>query len=243
MSWASIYKAVLPYIVSIQTPRGSGTAFLFTYNEGKTVAALATAAHVVEYADDWKLPIKIVHFKTKKEFFATDDKRVIFIDRRLDSASILLFGKVDIGLPQDTLPLIDPKKVLNIGVEVGWVGFPSIASSNLCFFTGPISACLQDYNSYLIDGVAINGVSGGPVFYEPKEHSKKAKPKIIGTVSAYMPNRAYGDTLPGLLRVQDVTAFHDTIKMIKSIDEAKKKKAEQYKKEERGESSNKPQKD
>ena len=79
MSWASIYKAVLPYIVSIQTPQGSGTGFLFTYNEGKTVAGLATAAHVVEYADDWKLPIKIIHFETKKELFVTDDDYVIFI--------------------------------------------------------------------------------------------------------------------------------------------------------------------
>lgn len=237
MSWASIYKAVLPYIVSIQTPQGSGTGFLFAYNEGKTIAGLATAAHVVEHADDWKTPIKIVHFKTKKELFTTDDDRVIFIERKLDSASIFLFGKLNIGLPQNTLPLISSTKVLRIGVEVGWVGFPSIASSNLCFFTGPISAYLQEYKSYLIDGVAINGVSGGPVFYSTNDDSSKAKPKIIGTVSAYMPNRIYGDTLPGLMRVQDVTAFRKTIGVLKSLDEAKKKKAEQVQEQRKEQSS------
>lgn len=231
VSWATIYKTVLPYIVSIQTPQGSGTGFLFTYNEAKTVAGLATAAHVVEYADKWKLPIKIVHFETKKELFSIDDDRVIFVNRELDSASILLFGELDIGLPQNTLPLIDSKKILRIGVEVGWIGFPSIASSNSCFFTGPVSTYLQESNSYLIDGVAINGVSGGPVFYSTKNRSSKANIKIIGTVSAYMPNRIYGDTLPGLMRVQDVTEFHERIKMLKSLDEAKKKKAEQVQKQ------------
>ncbi|MFC1958404.1 serine protease [Chloroflexota bacterium] len=230
MSWVSIYKKVLPYIVSIQTPEGSGTGFLFTYNEGKTIAGIATAAHVVKYADDWKLPIKIIHFETKTEIFLTDDKRVIYISESLDSASILLFSKDNSILPKDTLPLMDPEKFINVGVEVGWVGFPSISSSNLCFFTGPISARLKDYNSYLIDGVAINGVSGGPVFYASKDDSRKLKPKIVGAVTAYRPNRLRGDTLPGLLQAQDLTAFYETIKTLKSYDDAKNKKLEQERK-------------
>ena len=57
-----------------------------------------------------------------------------------------------------------------------------------------------------------------------------------------MPNRIYGDTLPGLLRAQDVTPFHDTINALKSLDEAKKKETEQDK-EEHEKPSNKPPKD
>jgi hypothetical protein len=201
---------------------------LFTYNKTKTVAGLATAAHVVAHADAWKEPIKIIHSVTETELFVTDDDRVIFLDHSRDSASIMLFGNFDIGFPSDTLPLIGTNTILRIGVEVGWLGFPSIASPNLCFFTGRISACLEDYDSYLIDGVAINGVSGGPVFYIPQRSSS---PKIIGTVTAYMPNRIGGDTLPGLLRVQDVTSFHKTIETIKDFDEAKEKKIEQEDKE------------
>jgi len=230
MNWLTCVQAVRPYIVSIETPQLSGTGFLFTYNKTKTVAGFATAAHVVAHADAWKEPIKLIHSVTKTELFITDEERVIFLDHTRDSASIMLFGNFDIGLPSDTLPLIGANTILRIGVEVGWLGFPSIAVPNLCFFTGLISACLEDYDSYLIDGVAINGVSGGPVFYIPKSSSS---PKIIGTVSAYMPNRIRGDTLPGLLRVQDVTSFHSTIETLKSMDEARKKKTKQLRKQAR----------
>lgn len=63
-----------PYIVSIETLDGSGTGFLFTYNKTKLIAGVATAAHVVDHADKWKEPIKLVHSITKKELFVTDEK-------------------------------------------------------------------------------------------------------------------------------------------------------------------------
>ncbi len=229
MDWAKTFKAIEPYIVSIETPEGSGTASLFTYNEEKTITGFATAAHVVSHADKWKQPIKLIHYVSKKELFIPDEKRVIFLDRKRDSASILLFGKLDVDIPKETLQLIGTTNILKIGVEVGWLGFPSIAQTNLCFFSGRISTYIQYNGSYLIDGVAINGVSGGPVIYTPTSNSN---PKIIGTVTAYMPNIISGGTLPGLLSVQDVTAFHDTIKFLKSRDEAKKKRGEQAKIEE-----------
>jgi hypothetical protein len=70
-----------------------------------------------------------------------------------------------------------------------------------------------------LDGVAINGVSGGPVF-----DISKSELRIIGTVAAYIANRATGETLPGLAVAQDVSHFHDIALHIKSIDEANKKK-------------------
>lgn len=238
MSWAKNYKTIEPYIMSLETPNGSGTAFLFTYNESNTIAGFATAAHIVEHAHEWQQPIKLTHFTTKKEFFIKEGERVLLIDRMRDSASILIMNK-NLGLPEDTLPLIDPTKILSIGAEVGWVGFPSIASPNLCLFTGCISAQLEGRDSYLIDGVAVNGVSGGPVLHYS---AKNKQLRIIGTVSAYVSNRIYGETLPGLLRVQDVTPFHDAINTLKSFDEARKKQAEQDK-EEREKSSKKPKKE
>jgi len=225
MNWHVLVEKIRPYIFMIQTPEGSGTGFLFTYNDRKTVFGVATAAHVIEHANEWKLPIKLKHYNSQTEIFVNAEERAVFIDKARDSASILIAGNLDY-LPKETLPLIDPDKFKKIGVEVGWMGFPSIAYPELCFFTGGISAFAED--SYLIDGVAINGVSGGPVFCE----LKSGEPQIIGTVLAYMANRIRGDALPGLLKAQDVTSFHKHIKLIKDIDEARQKQEEERRRQE-----------
>ena len=51
---------------------------------------------------------------------------------------------------------------------------------------------------------------------------------IIGVVSAYIPNKATGETLPGLSVVADIGAYRDIAERIQSIDQAKvqTKKAE-----------------
>ncbi len=97
----------------------------------------------------------------------------------------------------------------------------------LCFFSGCISARREQRKAYLIDGVSINGVSGGPVLcsIEPKGV------EIIGIISAYVANRATGATLPGLSIAQDVSYLHGVVQRIKSLDEAKNKK-QQLKEEE-----------
>ena len=92
----------------------------------------------------------------------------------------------------------------------------------MCFFSGCISARREERKAYLIDGVSINGVSGGPVFYSTETDGVE----IVGIVSAYKANRATGSSLPGLLIAQDVSHFHGVIQHIKSIDEARKKKQE-----------------
>jgi hypothetical protein len=210
MTWSATYRNVLPYVVAIETPEGSGTGFMFAYNAKKSIVAFATAAHVVEHAHEWKLPIKLRHHVTQKEVFVPEPEWIILLDRRRDSASVLI-ANGHLKLPPDQPPMIDSTKYKPIGIEVGWVGYPSIAHPNLCFFSGRISAFLQKDDSYLIDGVAINGVSGGPVFVQ----SKDDVPQVIGTVSAYMPNRIRGDALPGLLRAQDVTSFQVAIATMK----------------------------
>jgi hypothetical protein len=72
----------------------------------------------------------------------------------------------------------------------------------------------------MIDGVAIPGVSGGPVILS----SVAEGCQFIGAVSAY---RAGGQALPGLLVAQDVSHFHTVISTLRSWDEAKAKKAEE----------------
>ena len=82
-------------------------------------------------------------------------------------------------------------------------------------FSGRISAWIESDNAYLVDGVAINGVSGGPAFIVGN--------MLIGVVSAYIPNRAMGEPLPGLAVVRGVNQYHDLAQEFETLDQAKAK--------------------
>ena len=144
------------------------------------------------------------------------NERVLRIDHARDSAA-LLFYKRDLPFPTEVLSLIPEESHLMQGKEIGWLGFPSVSSTDLCFFSGKISAYRKPYSQYLVDGVAINGVSGGPAFALLGQEIS-----IVGSVTAYVPNVSTGDTLPGLMIVQDVSQFHEIAAEISSIEEARK---------------------
>lgn len=228
MNWNQIVDKVKPYIVKIETPAGSGTGFLCLYNDSKEWCGIATALHVVEYADEWQQPIKIIHQLSPEQIFLKDRERVIFSDWKTDSAIVFFQKPKASQLPDSLISLRPLDKSLNIGSEVGWLGFPYMEAYTLCFFSGCISARREDRKAYLIDGVSINGVSGGPVLYFTEAEGVE----IIGIVSAYVANRATGATLPGLSIAQDVTHLHGVVQKIKSIDEAQKKKQQLKEKEE-----------
>lgn len=225
MEWQESYDRIKPYLIRIDSEDGFGTGFLLAYNQDHSVAAIATAAHVVDHANNWRKPLKLGHYDTKEFSFYDDQNRVIWSDTVKDGATILV-RSTSLTLPSNTLPLMDATKYKRIGVEVGWVGFPAIVPYELCFFSGKISSFLEREDCYLIDGVAINGVSGGPVFGQLHDSTPE---EIIGIVSAYMPSRRIGESLPGLVRAQDVTPFHEHIQRIRSFDEAKEKEQETQK--------------
>src|ERR1019366_6072997 len=204
MNWNAIVDKVSPYVVKIETPRGHGTVFLCLYNQDKTFLGIATARHVVSYADEWQQPIRVQHFPSGTIKFLKEADRTILSDPDTDSA-VILFAPGDLGLPQELIQLLPTTASLDIGTEIGWLGYPALAAYTLCFFSGNVSARRE--HSYLIDGVAINGVSGGPVIYSIDTEGVQ----FVGTVSAYMSNRATGDVLPGLAIAQDVSHFHDMI--------------------------------
>jgi hypothetical protein len=82
-----------------------------------------------------------------------------------------------------------PRHAVTKGMEVGWIGYPSVASNSPCFFSGRIAGYLESPLMYLIDGTGIPGLSGGPVFDE--------QGRVLGIVSAYMgPDKA---TMAGVL--------------------------------------------
>ena len=217
ITWGKAIEIVKSYVVKIDTPSISGTGFLCAYTESKIVCGIATAAHVVNKSHIWEEPIRIKHFISGETKLLHASDRGIFLDLKLDTA-VILFAKGKITFPKDTLTFLSEKKYLRAGNEIGWVGFPSVSPNNLCFFTGRISCWVDDIRTYLVDGVAINGVSGGPVFYMSKDGII-----VIGSVTAYLPNRV-GAT-PGLAMVSHVEQYQRVIKTIKNMGEAKKKEA------------------
>jgi hypothetical protein len=122
--------------------------------------------------------------------------------------------------------MVAKDKYYKRGVEIGWLGFPAIPRAGLCFFSGRVSSYHQSDSLYFIDGVAINGVSGGPAFilgYDAERKHETAQ--LMGVVSAYIPNLATGNILPGLAIVQDVAEFHDLAESFRSLDDAKAKES------------------
>ena len=221
MDWEKAAQSVIPYIFKIETPQTMGTGFLCLYNKAKTILGIATAHHVIDYAMKWKQPIKLFHHETNKSLFLKELEYLIFSDWETDSA-VILFKKPKFKLPTKLIELLPLGSPLVFGGEVGWLGFPTIEPFTLCFFNGNISAWQDDRRAYLIDGVAINGVSGGPVMYIRDETHLQ----IVGIISAYRASRVTGETLPGLLYAQDVSHFHEVTAQIRSLEDAKKKKEE-----------------
>lgn len=218
MTWHKTYKSIAKHVFRIETPGGSGTGFLFAFNSDKSLAAVATALHVIDQAHRWRQPIRLIQHDTSAEAFLEYGDRGMLIDYRRDSAAIIITSDL-FELPKNLLPILEKDKFKKVGVPLGWVGYPALAPSELCFFQGCISAFVEHDDSYLIDGVAINGVSGGPVFAEIGE----SEPELVGIISAYLSNRQVSGTLPGLLKAHDVTHLYKTIDAIKSLDDARAK--------------------
>jgi len=218
MTWSEAVDVIEPHVVRISTPQASGTGFLIANARNNTMCGVATAAHVVDHAHYWEEPIRIDHASSGKSLVVRRHERALFLDGARDTAA-LIFNRGDLPLPPDPLGLAPKDKFLRVGNKIGWIGFPAIPAASLCFFSGDISAWLHAQTAYLVDGVAINGVSGGPAFHIVE--STPPAVMIVGVVSAYVPNRATGEVLPGLSVVRDVSQFHELVPAFVSLDQAR----------------------
>lgn len=214
MPWYEGVDMIRPHIVRISTPRGTGTGFLVSHSKNSSVVGIATAAHVIDHAHYWEEPIRIDHISSGESLLVRHTQRAVFIEAQRDTAA-MLFQRSNLPLPTEILQLAPKGAYLRTGADLGWLGFPAI-STELCFFGGRISAWLAKDSAYLVDGVAINGVSGGPAFTLHENQPLL----IMGVLSAYVPNRATGEVLPGLAVVRDVGQFHDLAPTFASLDQA-----------------------
>ena len=185
MEWYAAIEQVSSHVVRILTPQGAGTGFLVDLPNKKKLCGIATASHVVSHAHLWESPIRIIHHSSGKDTLLHFNERAIILNEANDTAMVV-FDPGDIPFPTEALSLTPEKKYVKPGVEIGWLGFPSVAPDNLCFFSGRVSLW-QKGKGYLVDGVAINGVSGGPAF-----HGRTDSVSLAGVVSAYIPNQSTG---------------------------------------------------
>ena len=214
LDWGDAVEQLEEHLVRLSTPIAMGSGFLLSWPSATQLFAVATAAHVLDHAYDWEEPIRLEHLGSGQSVVLRPEARVILLDREHDTAT-LLFELPDWQPKLSQLQLAPRGAYLRVGSEVGWLGFPALAET-LCFFSGRVS-CWQDADqSYLIDGVAINGVSGGPTFC-----ITEVGVMVIGVVSAYIPNMATGEPLPGLAVARDVSHFHASIEQFASLDQAR----------------------
>lgn len=217
LEWYEAVELLEQHIFKISTPCGFGTGFLLSVGETGELCSVATAAHVLGHAYEWGEPMRVEHYASGRGVLLREPDRAVFVDNTLDTAA-LCFHRDALPVPQRALRLAPEEVHLRVGNEVGWVGFPAMTPDTLCFFSGRISTYLLERNSYLVDGIAVNGVSGGPaVTIDPDGVT------VIGLVSAYIPNRATGEPLPGLCLLSGVTHLQSTLESLRSFWEAKKR--------------------
>jgi|Deesub1362B_J571_1020462.scaffolds.fasta_scaffold05845_3 hypothetical protein len=202
-AWSEAIQKFKPYVVFIETPHSAGTGFFIGAKESGIVG-VATAYHVISKAVKWREGLIISQpasswriFINKYEVYQYEKKDSALLRFQLDELNLP-------GLPLEPLPIIEVKKRLKEAVEIGWCGYPGIVKPpTLCFFHGRVSAWLPEHEAYVVDGIAINGVSGAPAFTVTEDD----KPKIVGMVTAYIPNVTLEGPLPGLSWVFSINHY------------------------------------
>jgi hypothetical protein len=197
-------------VIKIESDAGSGTGFVYRNRDG--VALIATAAHVVKEAADVGLPLTLWNERNLPPITLQKSERSIsvnFSPSTGDAAIISIKPEILRNFSKDDVPIFGWDRVLRTGEQVGWVGFPTTHKDTLCFFSGSISARLTGTRkAYLVDGVGICGVSGGPVFRMDMRVGYKAV-IIVGIISHFHPfqtprsaNDKRQDSYPGLLQIE-----------------------------------------
>ena len=181
--WSECIAQVAPQVVRVQTDDRSGTGFILYGTEGGS-RFIVTARHVTESFPGDDRPFFVVHGATVFRYGMPGSKDALFIRfSERPGSDVSVFAVINKLLPKPGIHLISPSERVQIteGVEVGWLGFPSLdhLEPELSFFSGRVSRVDLLNNRYLIDGTNVPGCSGGPVFL-PSAYG----PRIIPGLSA-----------------------------------------------------------
>ena len=206
MPWDRVVDLAERIVFQIRAGDSRGTCFAISIGKQpkspSTHYMFATAWHVVENAADSSLTMSMLSANGKISFEAKGGfYQIIQLESEVFDTALIYLRTSEEILPQGhLLPMLDWDREMPKGTEIGWVGFPVIGGGEFCFFKGTISGHVKSPPTYLVDGVAINGVSGGPAL-DNRAH-------IIGLVSSYMPNQLNEYiTLPGLVGLVPINAI------------------------------------
>ena len=199
VNWSNAVSEMSNHVVKVEAGPTYGSGFLIPSPVKKDGhVSILTAWHVVKDAYERMLPIKITQFSTGRFDVVIPMASTVMFAQDRDQA-IVHFDSQQLTPPIEMTFL---KKDMHYkpGVKIGWLGLPNIAPETVCFFKGCISAYIESREVYLVDGVSIHGVSGGPVFHVGDDD----KIVVAGVVTNYYPNNQNGATLPGLAGFQTI---------------------------------------
>ena len=218
MNWTKTINQVAPFVVRIETPRVHGTGFLLPLTTHLPMHCIATARHVIEHVSKWGDPVRIYRSGEKKSFLYKPGEYLVFFANGEKDLAVLLVPQRELLFQDNPPDLIPRNHYLPAGFDVGWLGYPFSADFGLNFFSGRISGNLGTFgehdHAYLVDGVAISGVSGGPLIVIGEDFGAR----VAGLITAYHPNRATGEVLPGLAVAQDSSTLHDAIHTAENLE-------------------------
>ena len=199
-TWDEAAREVAAQTVKIETHDSWGTGFLIYGDLESWVRTIGTAYHVIENA--YKKPFTVTTADGRAFTLGTSARDVLIA--RMDQIDAVTLICVWRDMPMPTVPLLEKDEpLLSVGTELGWLGYPRVADG-LCFFSGRVSM-IVDRDHFLVDGTAIHGVSGGPAFCITDDG-----PRIVGSITSYLPNRVDKDTtLPGLSLITHVASLRD----------------------------------
>lgn len=197
-AWPELIPRLEPLIYQVRAGDSLGTAFVIAVtgkDDGGRHTMLVTAWHVVQDVVQTNEALDLVRADGVLVSTLGDGPIAIYQvgPPECDTALILVSTGEPLVSPDVLLPM-PLETMLPRGEGLGWLGFPGLVYPELCFFRGVVSGYQEMPPIYLVDGVAINGVSGGPAFDRTG--------LLVGLVSAYVPNQVdHGTTLPGLMIV------------------------------------------
>lgn len=196
-SWQQVIPRLEPLIFRVHAGSSMGTGFIIGLSraDGGRHAMLVTALHVVEDVLGNDLPLELVRSDgTVVSAQIAGPVHIYPVGPPECDTALIQVPTCEPLISQDALLPMPLETMLPRGADLGWLGYPGLVMPELCFFRGVVSGHQERPPIYLVDGVAINGVSGGPAF-DPSG-------LVVGLVSAYVPNQvAPGRTLPGLMIV------------------------------------------
>ncbi len=209
LPWEEISKRAEKVVFLVEMGNTTGTCFAVSISPGKNkkkIYTFATAWHVIEKLTRSNKPMKLYTSDKSKAYEIMSDRYEIFREgtKDLDTGIIEVETEMALVKERDLMPMVDAGEWLPRGSEIAAVGFPGLANEDYCFFRGVVSGYKRRPPSYLVDGVVLNGVSGGPAI----DH----RGRIMGLVSAYTPNRVDRyTTLPGLTTLIPISSIHSLI--------------------------------